>query len=205
MTAPVDTLAAGARAILGRTLTEKEREAFNKYRMLLQKWHKVQRLVSSDDAAWIVEHVFLDGLLYLKVLPNDAVTILDLGSGAGVPGIPMSIVRPQVNLTLVESRQRRASFLSVAIRELGLTNTRIVSARIEEVVGELAGRFDAVVMRCAGKFETLARLAIQLVVPGGLVIASGPPKESPLRFGEWVTVQGTSRNTSRRFAVYKRP
>ncbi|MBI2014675.1 MAG: class I SAM-dependent methyltransferase, partial [Candidatus Rokubacteria bacterium] len=67
------------------------------------KWQKTQRLIGSDDPAWIVENLFLDSLLFLRFLPTPVRSLLDLGSGAGLPGIPLKIVRGNLDLVLVES------------------------------------------------------------------------------------------------------
>lgn len=204
MNGALDALARGARAILGRPLTPAESAAFYKYLTLLMKWQRSQRLVGSAEPGWIIENLFLDSLLFLKVLPAQFRSLLDLGSGAGLPGIPVKIVRPETELLLIEARRRRASFLSSAVRDLALERVSVVSGRAEEFVEELAGRFDAVVMRCAGGVEKLFPVAAQFVMPGGLVVASGPPRHRPLSRGEWVTVAAGETGKTRRFAVYRR-
>lgn len=203
MNGALDALVRGARAILERPLTDPERELFYKYLMLLRQWQQSQRLVGSDEPGWIVENLFLDSLLFLRVLPARLGSLLDLGSGAGLPGIPIKIVRPEIQLVLLESRRRRASFLASAVRELALERVSVVSARAEAFAEKLVERFDAVVMRCAGDVERLFPLAAQFVVPGGPVIASGPPRQRPLSRGEWVTVAAGEAGRTRRFAVYR--
>jgi 16S rRNA (guanine527-N7)-methyltransferase len=151
---------------------------------------------------WIVEHLFLDSLLFLRLLPLTTRALVDLGSGAGMPGVPIKIVR-DVEVTLVESRRRRASFLSAVVRELALGQTRVVAERIESRLPDLEGRFDAVVMRCAGDIGEMMPLAARLLVPGGVVIASGPPEPRPLALGEWVVVPGLRPPSTRRFAVHR--
>ena len=204
MTGALEVLSRGAAAILGRPLTTTELGQFYNYLTLLIKWQTAQRLVGSSKPEWIVENLFLDSLLFLRVLPSPLGSLLDLGSGAGIPGIPLKIVRPQVRLVLVESRQRRSSFLSSAVRELALLDTRVVVGRVEQRLDELAGRFDAVVMRCVGNPERLLPTAAEIVSAGGVVVATGPPASRPLSMGEWVTVDGYSPGRSRRFLVYRR-
>jgi len=198
-----EILAAGARVILGRPLGPLESETFCKYLALLKKWQRVQRLVGSAEPEWIVENLFLDSLLFLRVLPADLVAIADVGSGAGFPGIPMKIVLPELDVTLIESRLRRASFLTAAIRELGLVRARVVSARVEGVPDGLVGAFGAVVMRCTGGMEDLLPSVSRLVSPGGLVVCSGPPARKPLEGGEWVEVPGYTPGRTRLFAVFR--
>ena len=196
------SLVEGAHAVLGRPLEDAERQAFDKYLHLLCKWQRVQRLVGSTDPEWIVENLLLDSLLFLRVLPERVRSVADLGSGAGLPGIPIRIVRPDLAVTLIESRQGRVSFLSTVIRELALAGTKVVNARAEEVAAESPRSFDAVLVRCAGEIERIHPIASRLVSPGGVVIVSGPPVSRPLQHGEWVDVPGFRPGHTRRFAVF---
>lgn len=202
MSTPLDALASGGASILGRPLSAVELDAFGKYLKLLQKWQKSQRLVGSAEAAWIVDKLFLDSLLFLRVLPRDMRSLADVGSGAGLPGIPIKIVRPELRVALIESRAKRASFLSAAVRELALGETQVVAQRVEDYARESSRTFDAVVMRCAGDFGALARASAGLVRAGGAIIASGPPRKQPLGLGEWVEIAGVDPGDRRRFAVY---
>ena len=199
---PLEALANGAEAILGRVLDELERENFSKYLTLLLKWQKAHRLVGSDDLMWIVEHLFLDSLLFLRLLPSSARTLADLGSGAGLPGLPIKIVRRDMDVVLIESRRRRAMFLTSAVRAMKLEGVRVLEGRVEDLVSELRGAFDAVVMRCAGDIEVMIPVAADLLSDHGIVIASGPPNPKPLSVGDWVTVPGLRRGMFRRFATY---
>jgi 16S rRNA (guanine527-N7)-methyltransferase len=201
---PLEALANGAAAILGRSLTAEERDHFSTYLGLLVKWQRAHRLVGSADPMWIVEHLFLDSLLFLKVLPSSVRALADLGSGAGLPGLPIKIVRQDIEVVLIESRRRRAMFLASALRELKITGARVLEGRAEDLANELEERFDAVVMRCAGDVEVMIPAAAALLSPRrGVVVASGPPKPRPICVGEWVTVSGIKRGTTRRFAVYR--
>ena len=200
MSGPLDALASGGASILGRPLNDAELRAFDNYLKLLQKWQKSQRLIGSSDARWIVDNLFLDSLLFLKVLPETTGLVADVGSGAGLPGIPLKIVRPQWRVVLIESRAKRASFLSAVVRELGLQGTTVVPVRAEDYAARNPGAVDAVVMRCAGEFQATAMAAARLVAPGGVVVASGPPTATPMDLGRWVEVKGIGRGR-RRFAV----
>ena len=201
---PRARLADGAHEILHRPLTRLEFTRLTKYLDLLLKWQKSQRLVGSTEPGWIVENLLLDSLLFLPVLPFPLRTLLDLGSGAGLPGIPLKIVLNEVQLVLVESRRKRVSFLASVIRELGLEHARVVGRRVEDAMDELEGGFDAVVMRCVGDPGDLLPVASRLVVrPGGVVVASGPPKPRPLPIGDWVTVDAGRGRPVRRFAVFR--
>jgi 16S rRNA (guanine527-N7)-methyltransferase len=170
---------------------------------LLLNWQKAHRLVGSSDPMWIVEHLFLDSLLFLKLLPSSVRALADVGSGAGLPGLPIKIVRPEIDVVLIESRRRRAMVLTSAIRAMKLAGARVAEGRIESFGDGLRGRLDAVVMRCAGDIEEMIPAAATLVSRAGIVVASGPPKPRPLSIGEWTTVPGVRPGSSRRFAVYQ--
>ena len=199
----LEALASGASPILGRQLTDQERDNFDKYLGLLIKWQKAHRLVGSADPMWIVEHLFLDSLLFLRLLPSSVRTLADVGSGAGLPGLPLKIVKPEIEVVLIESRRRRAMFLASAIREMKLSGVRVLEGRLESFADDRQHRVDAVVMRCAGSVESMIPAAAAITTEDGVVIASGPPEPRPLLLGEWVTVQGVKRGVTRRFAVYR--
>jgi 16S rRNA (guanine527-N7)-methyltransferase len=203
LTVALDALASGAASILGRALGGAELAAFDKYLKLLQKWQKSQRLIGSSDDRWIVDNLFLDSLLFLRVLPAELGSLADVGSGAGLPGIPIKIVRPEVRVALIESRGKRASFLAAAVRELGLAEAYVIDRRAEEYATANPGAFDAVVMRCAGDFGETVKAASLLAHRGGLVVAAGPPKERALAVGAWVEVEGYRAGVTRRFAVHR--
>jgi len=202
VTAALDALASGAASILDRPLEAAELDSFDKYLKMLQKWQRAQRLLGSTDERWIVENVFLDSLLFLRVLPRRFHSLADVGSGAGLPGIPIKILNRGVQLALIESRAKRASFLSAAVRDLELENVEVVIDRVERYAERAPRAFDAVVMRCAGDFSNLARAAAPLVAPGGCVVASGPPVPRPLSIGTWLDVPGVRPGSTRRFALF---
>lgn len=161
---------------LGRPLTRPERSDLCNYMEILLKWQRTHRLVASNDPGWIAEHLLADSLLFLKVFPVGIRTVIDIGSGAGFPGIPLKIARTDISVTLVESRQRRASFLRGVVRELGLAEVQVVDQRLEAMSPMGAGA-DVATMRCAGEPRRLLTAALRLVRPGGIVVASGPPAE----------------------------
>jgi 16S rRNA (guanine527-N7)-methyltransferase len=192
---------------LGRTLTADERHTFAKYLELLVKWQRVHRLIGSAEPAWIVENVFLDSLAFAAALPPDARRIADVGSGAGIPGIPLAIVRRDLRLVLIEARQRRISFLSTAVRELELDHVEVAGSRAEELDDAYQGAFDAVVMRCAGEREAMLAVARRLAKPGGTVVVASGPDDAAQDEGETIVVRvpsGTLR-TLRRYTTRSLP
>jgi len=186
---------------LGRSLSASEHGTLYKYLKLLIKWQKSQRLVGSSEPAWIVDNVIADSLLFARVIPAECRTLCDVGSGAGVPGIPLAAVMPTVDITLLEARQKRGSFLAAAIRELGLVNCRLVIQRLEEAGAEIRGHFDVAVMRCAGHPTAVWPQLRELLKKGGVTIATGPPQRRAVEFGDWVEVEGPSGR--RRFWIHR--
>jgi 16S rRNA (guanine527-N7)-methyltransferase len=188
VTSATQRLLDGAAEILGRPLSDTEHGQLAKYLNLLIKWHKTQRLVGSSEPAWIVDNVILDSLLFTRLLPAGVREVIDVGSGAGVPGIPLKVVSNSLSMTLLEARQKRASFLATAVRELGLVNCSVANERLEQLPSMTGGRFDAAVARCAGDPVDLLRGVQPLMKAGGLVIASGPPERRPVNQGAWQEV-----------------
>jgi 16S rRNA (guanine527-N7)-methyltransferase len=121
-------------------------------------------------------------LLFLRAIPEDVCRLLDVGSGAGFPGIPIKIARPEISVTLLDSRQRRASFLRAVVRELRLAETEVVDQRLESLSSTHAASYDVAVMRCAGNVDRLLPFVLPLLRLGGLLVSSGPPAvEAPGR------------------------
>ena len=175
---PAAPFAARLEALLRRPPTGREVDAFSKYLSLLLQWNRVYSLTAYREPVDIIEKLLLDSLLFLPLLPIPPCQVLDLGSGVGIPGIPLKIVEPRLSLTLVEARRRRASFLVTLVRELQLEGVRVLGGRaevlIKEIVG-LEGSFDVVVARAFGPLRALLPIALKFLRPGGRVIASGPP------------------------------
>jgi 16S rRNA (guanine527-N7)-methyltransferase len=201
VTAPEESLCQGAATILGRPLTPSEIESIWAYLDLLQSWNRVHRLVGSTDRQWMVDNLVLDSLLFLRVVPTSAVSLIDVGSGAGIPGVPLKIVRPALSVLLAESRRKRASFLSDVVRTVQLTEIAVYHGRAEALIHQ-GRRFDAVVARCADGVERVLHLGSRLVGAGGLVAVAGPPEQAAaLTIGSWRRVVNPVTGRTRSFAV----
>jgi 16S rRNA (guanine527-N7)-methyltransferase len=196
-------LPAGRLPGIDRALTPTEADMLTNYMNLLRKWQRTQRLVGSTEPAWLVENVIIDSLCFFKGLPPGARRIADVGSGAGVPGIPMAIVRGDLKFALIESRLRRASFLSTCVRELGLSQTEVISRRVEDLEQSHDRVFDAVVLRCAGDMSKLLPVVMPLVTDHGVVIASARPEDHESGREEIVEVPRTNA-PARRLRLWRR-
>jgi len=141
-----DRLFEGARQ-LGVHLTESNLAAFDLYRSELQKWGKIHNLAGNlSDHGILVLH-FLDSLAFLQGLPRGAnLRLADVGSGAGFPGLPIALARPDFQAALIEPRNKRALFLQNVIRRLDLKNVHVLNGRVEDFAPE-DECFDVVVSR----------------------------------------------------------
>lgn len=167
--------------ITGLPPSQDQRDAFGRYLDLIVAWSRSQRLTGFRTATEIVESLFIDSLLFLPLVPARPCKLVDIGSGVGVPGIPLRIVEPGISLMVVESRRKRTSFLKTVVRELGLSDVEVLHGRAEHLVRdrmELAGRYDVVAMRSVGRVASLVPIAGTYLRPGGLCVISGPPVES---------------------------
>jgi 16S rRNA (guanine527-N7)-methyltransferase len=129
----------------------------------------------------IVRGLFLDSLLFLRVLPPRPLKVADIGAGSGIPGLPIRLVDSSISLTLIEAKRKRVSFLRTACRELDLTDTRILEGRAERIIDEepgVAGSLDAVVARAVGAEQELLPIALRYLKPGGVVVLAGSPQTS---------------------------
>lgn len=129
------TLAAGLTA-LGIALPEAAQLKLLAFRDLLLKWNRTYNLTALRDPQQVISHHLLDAL---AILPHvGAGPLLDVGSGGGLPGIPLAIARPDLSVTLVDTVQKKATFLQQAAIELELKSVAVHHARVEEMRGQYA-------------------------------------------------------------------
>lgn len=173
---PATLLASSIESLTGRTAAAAEMARFRQYLRLLLTWNRTHRLTGSQSADSIVRDLFVDSLLFLSQLPPGPLSMVDIGTGPGIPGVPLHIVRPEISLTLIESRRKHVSFLAMLKRELGLAELQILEGRAELLVvdrPDLALGFDVVVTRSVGK--SLLPTVARYLKPGGFFVTGGPP------------------------------
>lgn len=135
---------------------------------LIAKWNRVHNLTAVRETEQMVVLHVLDSLSLLPHL-GAARTLLDVGSGPGFPGIPIAIVRPELQVQLLDSSGKKCAFLEQARAELGLGNVRVVCERVE--AWKPADRFDLVVSRAFADLSDFVGQAGHLVAPGGRMLA----------------------------------
>jgi 16S rRNA (guanine527-N7)-methyltransferase len=164
-------LVEGAEAF-GIRLNEKQVEAFDLYLRDLLKWNQKINLTAIRTEKGIVLKHFLDSLSAFPYLSKTA-SLLDIGSGAGFPGIPLKIVHPSLEITLIDSVRKKIDFQRHIIRMLGLKDTEAIHGRIQdkEILQSMTGRFDAVISRAFSDIQTLLLLAFPFLGKGGMLLA----------------------------------
>ncbi|MHB1231406.1 MAG: 16S rRNA (guanine(527)-N(7))-methyltransferase RsmG [Burkholderiales bacterium] len=159
-------LAAGLSA-LGLSLDAIQQQKLLDYLALIAKWNKVYNLTAvREPEAMLTQHL-LDSL---AVLPHlHATRVIDVGSGAGLPGIPFAIARPEWKIALLDSNHKKATFLRQACLELGLTNTEVVCERVEQY--QPSEKFNTVISRAFSDLGEFARLTAHLAAKDGKLYA----------------------------------
>ncbi len=168
----------GAEAF-GVALSEDQVASCILYLAELKKWNRKINLTSIvEDSDIIVKH-FIDSFSYrLGFVPDPGMLLLDMGSGAGFPALPLKIALPQVSVDLVESVQKKGTFLRHIIRTLKLTGTQVWDKRIGDLPRDLDQKFDVVTARAFSAMETALGEGARFLKPGGLMVLSRGPEET---------------------------
>jgi 16S rRNA (guanine527-N7)-methyltransferase len=167
---------------LGIVLTKEHLETFATYHQLLLDWNQRMNLISRADESRIITHHFLDSLTPVPHLDwPEGIQLLDLGSGAGFPGVPIKIVRPEVSLTVLDSRRKRILFLKKLVPLLSLQSASIICERAEKLHGheQYMNRFSLVTARSVAPLSKLVPLVLPFLRTGGkLIVYKGPDESS---------------------------
>lgn len=150
-------------------VTDKQLDQLEAYLRLLQEWNEKMNLtaITEDEEVW--EKHFYDSVR--PFVKTEFKTLADVGSGAGFPGIPLAILYPDREFTLIEPLQKRCRFLEEVVKQLGLKNVTIVNDRAEDFAKSHRENFDAVSARAVARLSILLELSIPLLKKGGLFIA----------------------------------
>jgi 16S rRNA (guanine527-N7)-methyltransferase len=139
-------------------------EQFEVYLELLMKWNARMNLTAARKPEEIVRRHFVESIFAAQQVPKHVKTLLDFGSGAGFPGIPIAICRPKIGVTLAESQGKKAAFLREAVRTLGL-KAEVWAGRVEEMATERV--FDAVTLRAVDKMGAACKAGTNRLAAGG--------------------------------------
>jgi 16S rRNA (guanine527-N7)-methyltransferase len=173
-------------AIAGIDLQEGQLKQFFQYYQLLLEWNKKINLTAITGADAVIEKHFVDSLLAGKILPLIvSKKVIDVGTGAGFPSIPLKIVYNNLDLTLADSLNKRIAFLTEVIDRLELSSATCIHGRAEDLAkgGNLREQFDLAVSRAVAHLPVLLELCLPFVTPGGYFIAYKGP-EADLEINE---------------------
>ncbi len=175
-----------AAASLGVTIAPETADKFDLYAHRLTEWNERINLTAITEPDAIVLKHFADSLSLLPFLPTEPFSLIDVGTGAGFPSVPLALLRGDITFTLLDSLQKRLTFLDTLCRELGLSPT-LVHARAEDAGHQptLRERFDVATARAVAAMPVLAEYCLPLIRPGGQWIAlKGPAGETELAAAE---------------------
>lgn len=137
------------------------------YLALLQKWNRTYNLTAIREPAKMVSHHLLDSLSIVSHVK--AGRLLDVGTGAGLPGIPLAIARPDIRITMLDSNNKKTAFVQQVVSELALTNARVVNERVE--TWNQSEKFDAIVSRAFSSLRDFAEKTGHLLAEEGELLA----------------------------------
>ena len=163
---------------VGLQLSEEQYERFMKYMRLLQEWNEKINLTAITEDEEVVKKHFID---CIKAFKRDefknAKTVIDVGPGAGFPGLPIAIMRSDLKVTLLDSLNKRINFLNTVVQELGLKNVTTIHSRAEDGARnkDLREKFDVATSRAVANMSVLSEFCLPYVKVGGNFIALKGP------------------------------
>lgn len=160
-------------------LYNKHKDIFDLYSKELLAYNEHVNLTAIRDPKEVEQKHFIDSLSVLDFIPEGTKTLVDVGTGAGFPGLPIAIVRPEINVTLIESIGKKAKFLEYIVDVLKLKNVEVICARAEDVAKHIdyKNHFDVGVARAVAKLDILSGFILPLIKKGGIFLAQKGTKE----------------------------
>jgi len=172
----------------GLKFNESKYDQFMKYKDLIKEWNEKVNLTAIKEDEEIVKKHFIDSMKVFKFDQlKSAKNVIDIGTGGGFPGIPMKIIKPEVNIVLLDSLNKRIKFLNEVIKSLNLKNIKAIHGRAEDFAQEVQYRekFDIAVSRAVANLTVLSEYCIPYVKLGGYFVAmKGPAVEEEIKLSK---------------------
>jgi 16S rRNA (guanine527-N7)-methyltransferase len=178
---------AGGIAEMGLTISPEQQGRLLDYLTLMAKWNAVYNLTSLRDPMQMVTHHLLDSLAAAPAFAGVA-SVLDVGSGGGLPGVVLAIVRPDMKVAMIDTVHKKTAFLTQVKAELSLTNVTVYTARVEQLQVADADRFDVITSRAFADLSDFVNWSSHLLAPNGRYIAlkgTAPQDEQQRVPAEW--------------------
>lgn len=156
-------------AAMGVALSVEMADQLLAYQALMIKWNRTYNLTAIRDPEEMLVHHLLDSLVVAPLLPHGPMTLADVGSGGGLPGIPLAIARPEIQVTLIETSSKKSAFQQQVKIELGLSNVSIYSGRVEDYKAK--NSFDIVISRAFAEIRDYVNWSGDLAKPEGRLYA----------------------------------
>jgi 16S rRNA (guanine527-N7)-methyltransferase len=164
-------------------VTESQVREFEKYYDLLAKWNRRINLTALDVGpsapVETLDRLLIEALLAAELIPKTPLAVIDLGSGAGSPALPLKILRPALRLTMVETKGRKAAFLREAVRTLQLNDVDVEQTRFQSLPASMVSAFDVVIVRALRIDDELIATVIELLKTTGRFITFGVDQAPP--------------------------
>ena len=181
--------------MLSVEVDRKKIDQFNQFYDLIVEWNKVMNLTAITDYKDVVEKHFLDSLSIERILKLDDIkAVMDVGTGAGFPGMPLKIIYPELKITLLDSLNKRVKFLNEVIRQLELKNIDAIHGRAEDIGKNenYREKYDLCVSRAVANLATLSEYCMPFVKVGGVFVSykSGDIDEEVLKSKKAISLFG---------------
>ncbi|MBQ8434895.1 MAG: 16S rRNA (guanine(527)-N(7))-methyltransferase RsmG [Oscillospiraceae bacterium] len=180
---------------LGINLTDEQIQQFIVYYEMLVEWNKVMNLTAITEYDEVMKKHFIDSLSLIKAFDvSRSASVIDVGTGAGFPGLALKIAFPQLKVTLLDSLNKRIQFLNAVIEKLGLDEVETIHGRAEDFAkqGKLREKYDLCVSRAVANLSTLSEYCLPFVKEGGMFISYKSEKiqEEVLKAEKAITILG---------------
>jgi 16S rRNA (guanine527-N7)-methyltransferase len=186
-------------------LTDHQKQQFMDYYELLVEWNKVMNLTSITELTEVIQKHFIDSLSIIKVYKLSKEKVLDIGTGAGFPGIPLKIVYPEIDIVLLDSLQKRLNFLETVIDNLKLTKIKTLHGRAEDYGknSDYREQFDLCVSRAVAKLSSLSEYCLPYVKKDGFFISykSGKVEEELIQASRSFKILGAELKEVKEFRL----